>query len=75
MGIADDIRSLAQDIANSYDTRIEWITGLRKETAKMLDEFGQEHKKMATEWRKLVTAMQEKREQAPFRTETGQAKL
>ena len=61
MGMADDMRALTQDIANSYDARMEWITGLRKETAKMLDGFSKEHKKLATEWHKLVTTMQKKR--------------
>jgi len=63
MGIVDDMGALVQDIADSYDARIKWITALRKETAKMLDGFRQEHKKMAEEWRKLVTTMQKKRRQ------------
>jgi len=63
MGMADDIRNLAQDIANSYDARIEWIASLRSETIKMLEGFRKEHKKLATEWQKLVMTMQRKRRQ------------
>lgn len=54
MGNAEDIRTLAQDIAGSYDARVKAydarvkeIGGIKKETDRLLKDFRTAHKEMA----------------------------
>lgn len=44
MGMADDMRNLAQEIANSFQARVARVEALRQETAAMLKRFQQEMK-------------------------------
>jgi len=52
MGMADDMRNLAQEIANSFDTRVATVATLRQETAAMLKGFRQEMKNVQHELRR-----------------------
>ena len=54
MGIADDIKTLGEDIVASYDLRVKSIGELVKDTHNMLKEFQSEHNKMATDLRKSL---------------------
>jgi len=47
MGIADDIKTLGEDIVASYDTRVKAIGVLAKDTHQMLKGFQAEHKEMS----------------------------
>lgn len=47
MGMADDMRNLAEGIGSSYDTRIAAIAGIEKETERLLKDFRSAHKDMA----------------------------
>ena len=51
MGMADDMRNLAQEIANSFDARVATVATLRQETAAMLKGFRQEMKNVQHELR------------------------
>jgi DNA-binding transcriptional MocR family regulator len=51
MRMADDMRNLAQEIANSFDTRVATVATLRQETAAMLKGFRQEMKNVQHELR------------------------
>ena len=50
--MADDMRNLAQEIANSFDTRVATVATLRQETAAMLKGFRQEMKNVHHELRR-----------------------
>ena len=52
MGMADDMRNLAQEIANSFDTRVATEATLRQETVAMLKGFRQEMKNVHHELRR-----------------------
>lgn len=52
MGMADDMRNLAQEIANSFDTRVATVATLRQETAAILKGFRQEMKNVQHELRR-----------------------
>jgi len=52
MGMADDMRNLAQEIANSFDTRVATVATLRQETVAMLKGFRQEMKNVHHELRR-----------------------
>jgi len=52
MGIADDMKKLGEDIAASYDMRVNAIEELVKDTHKMLKGFQNEHKEMAANLRR-----------------------
>jgi len=54
MGIADDIKTLGEDIVASYDTRVKAIGTLVKDTHSMLKGFHTEHKEMAAEQTKAL---------------------
>ncbi len=36
MGMADDMRNLAQEILASYDARMEWVANVKRETADLM---------------------------------------
>ena len=52
MGMADDMRNLAQEIANSFDTRVATVATMRQETVAMLKGFRQEMKNVHHELRR-----------------------
>jgi len=47
MGIAEDMKNLAEDIAASYDVRVKALGQLVTDTHGMLDRFSKEQKEMA----------------------------
>ncbi len=47
MGIAEDIKTLGEDIVASYDSRVKAIGTLVKDTHQMLKGFDAEHKEMS----------------------------
>ncbi len=49
MRMADDMRNLAQEIANSFDTRVATVATLRQETTAMMKGFRQEMKNVQHE--------------------------
>ena len=54
MGMADDMRNLAQEIANSFDTRVAMVATLRQETAAMLKGFRQELRQKAADLKRFL---------------------
>jgi len=52
MGMADDMRNLAEDIVSSYNARIARIGEMKKETENLLAEFRTAHEKMSKELRR-----------------------
>jgi len=61
MGMADDMRNLAQEIHASYDARVAWVATLRRETAEMLRGFQRDHREMATALRRSLAEAESQR--------------
>jgi len=55
MGMADDMRNLAQEIANSFDTRVATVATLRQETAAMLKEFRHDLRRKAADLKRFLS--------------------
>lgn len=49
MGRAEEMRNLCQDIANSFDARVERVAALKHETAEMMEGFQRENQQRARE--------------------------
>jgi uncharacterized protein YukE len=62
MGMADDMRNLAQEIPASHDVRVRRVTELKRETGEMLKGFQRDLKAMATEVRGMLAGFQRERE-------------
>jgi DNA-binding transcriptional MocR family regulator len=54
MRMADDMRNLAQEIANSFDTRVATVATLRQETAAMLKGFRHELRQKAADLKRFL---------------------
>lgn len=77
MGMADEMRNLAQEIRASYDARKAWIANLKEETAEMLEGFQRDHRETATALKRLLAKAQrllaeaESRRKGDFRARFG----
>lgn len=61
MGMSDDMKKLAEDIASANDVRVKAIGVLVKDTHKILKGFQAEHREMATNLRGELAKGEEKR--------------
>lgn len=61
MSIANQVKSLTEDIEASYGTRVTAVSDIVKETHKTLGNFNREHKKMADDLRDLLSASEKER--------------
>ena len=55
MGMADDMRNLAQEIVNSFDTRVARVAALRDETAAKLKEFRHDLRRKAADLKRFLS--------------------
>jgi len=55
MGMADDMRNLAQEIVNSFDTRVARVAALRDETAAKLKEFRHDLRQKAADLKRFLS--------------------
>ena len=61
MSIANQVKSLTEDIEASYGTRIAAVSDIVKETHQTLGNFNRQHKKMADDLRDSLSASEEER--------------
>lgn len=61
MTLAEDMRDLAQEIVNSFDTRVARVAALRDETAAKLKEFRHDLRRKAADLKRFLSTSESTR--------------